>query len=70
MASTSQGANYFGEIVEWAGFAIAAWSLPALAFAIFTFCNLAPRAWQHHQWYKEKIDDYPIHRRAVLPGLW
>lgn len=36
-------ANYFGEIVEWCGWAIASWSIPAAAFAVFTFANLAPR---------------------------
>jgi hypothetical protein len=35
-----------GEIIEWTGYAIACWSLPAAAFAIMTFCNLGPRA--HH----------------------
>lgn len=39
-------ANYFGEILEWTGFAIACWSLPAFAFAWWTFANLAPRAIQ------------------------
>ena len=34
------GANFFGEILEWAGFALACWSLPAAAFAAFTFCNI------------------------------
>eukprot|EP00937_MAST-01D_sp_MAST-1D-sp2_P002656 g2656.t1 len=63
------GANFFGEIVEWTGFAIACWSLPALAFALFTFCNIGPRAAQHHQWYLSKFDDYPEHRRAVIPFL-
>ena len=64
-------ANYFGEILEWTGFAIAAWSLPALAFALFTFCNLAPRAHHHHQWYLDKFrEDYPRQRRAVVPFLW
>ena len=33
-----------GELVEWIGFAIACWSLPAYAFALYTFCNLGPRA--------------------------
>lgn len=33
-----------GEIIEWIGFAIACWSLPAAAFAVYTFANLAPRA--------------------------
>ncbi|CAG8526629.1 2172_t:CDS:2, partial [Scutellospora calospora] len=37
--------NYFGEIIEWAGFAIAAWfSLPAVIFLIATFSNLVPRS--------------------------
>ena len=43
------GANFFGEIVEWTGFAIASWSGIAAAFAFFTFCNIGPRALQHHQ---------------------
>lgn len=64
------GANFFGEIVEWSGFALAAWSLPALAFAVFTFSNIAPRAAQHHRWYKGKFPDYPKGRRAVIPYLW
>lgn len=33
-----------GEIIEWIGFAVACWSLPAAAFAIYTIANLAPRA--------------------------
>ena len=64
------GANFFGEIVEWAGFALAAWSLPALAFAVFTFANIAPRAATHHRWYLQKFPDYPLNRRAVIPFVW
>ena len=44
------GANFFGEIVEWSGFAVASWSFPALAFALFTALNIGPRAVQHHRW--------------------
>jgi hypothetical protein len=62
--------NHFGEIIEWVGFAIAARSLPALSFAIWTFCNLAPRANNHHSWYLEKFPDYPKKRKIVLPGVW
>ena len=43
------GANFFGEILEWAGFAVATWSVPGLAFSFFTCCNIGPRAYQHHQ---------------------
>ncbi|MBQ8055870.1 MAG: 3-oxo-5-alpha-steroid 4-dehydrogenase [Paludibacteraceae bacterium] len=37
-------ANYFGEIVEWIGFAIMTWSWAGLIFAIWTMANLVPRA--------------------------
>jgi len=64
-------ANYFGEIVEWSGFALACWSLNAAAFAFFTFCNLAPRGATHHQWYLNKFKSkYPRDRYAVIPYLW
>jgi steroid 5-alpha reductase family enzyme len=34
------GANYTAEILEWAGFALASWSLPAAVFAAFTALNI------------------------------
>ena len=63
-------ANYFGEVIEWFGFAIACWSIPSLAFAIYTFCNLGPRAYHHHNWYKTKFENYPIKRTAIIPFIW
>jgi len=62
--------NYFGEIIEWAGFALAAWSLPALSFAVWTFANLAPRAIANHKWYVEKFADYPKDRKALIPFVF
>ena len=62
--------NHFGEIVEWAGFAIVAWSIPAVTFAVWTLCNLVPRALNHHEWYQENFEDYPKDRKAVLPKIW
>jgi len=59
--------NYFGEIVEWIGFAIAAWTVPAWVFAWFTATNLVPRSLSNHRWYHEKFDDYPEERRAIIP---
>tara|TARA_Y100001970_G_scaffold166768_1_gene204068 strand:- start:82964 stop:83722 length:759 start_codon:yes stop_codon:yes gene_type:complete len=61
--------NYLGEIIEWIGWAIATWSLAGLSFAIWTFCNLAPRALSHHRWYQEKFVDYPKERKAVIPYI-
>ena len=62
--------NYLGEILEWTGWAIATWSAAGLAFAVFTFANLAPRARSNHRWYREKFADYPTNRRALIPGVW
>ena len=62
--------NYFGEILEWFGWAIATWSLPGLTFAIWTFANLAPRAWSHHKWYHDKFSEYPLDRKALIPKVW
>jgi hypothetical protein len=61
--------NYAGEILEWFGWALATWSLPGLAFALYTLANLAPRAVSHHRWYRERFPDYPPERRALLPRL-
>ncbi|CAG0880649.1 unnamed protein product [Darwinula stevensoni] len=61
--------NYFGEIVEWWGFALASGSLPAVAFALFTSCFLIPRGVQHHKFYLEKFEDYPRNRNAVIPYI-
>lgn len=61
--------NHFGEIVEWTGFAIMTWSLPGLAFAVWTIVNLLPRALQHHRWYKQTFDNYPAERKALFPYL-
>ncbi len=62
--------NHFGEIVEWIGFAITAGNLPALSFAVWTFCNLAPRANNHHSWYKKRFSDYPGERKRLIPFVW
>lgn len=62
--------NYFGEIIEWAGWAIATWSLPGLAIAIWTFANLAPRARANHNWYHDYFQDYPSERKSLIPMFW
>ncbi len=59
--------NYLGEIMEWLGFAILCWSLPALSFLIWTSANLIPRALNNHDWYHEKFKDYPKERKALIP---
>ncbi len=61
--------NYLGEIILWSGWALATWSWAGLAFAVYTVANLAPRALQHHRWYREQFADYPASRRALVPFL-
>lgn len=61
--------NYLGEIVEWTGFAIATWSAPAAAFALWTAANLVPRALAHHRWYLATFPNYPTNRHALVPYL-
>jgi 3-oxo-5-alpha-steroid 4-dehydrogenase 1 len=62
--------NYFGEIVQWAGWALATWSGAGVAFLALTVANLTPRARANHAWYRETFPDYPAERSALLPGIW
>jgi len=61
--------HYFGEIVEWTGWAIMTWSLPGMAFAVFTSANLFPRALDSHKWYKKEFRNYPPERKAIIPFI-
>lgn len=61
--------NFFGEMIEWLGFALLTWCLPAFSFFLWTIVNLIPRALAHHTWYKQQFDNYPLERKAVIPYL-
>jgi 3-oxo-5-alpha-steroid 4-dehydrogenase 1 len=61
--------NYLAELVEWAGWALATWSLAGLSFFLFTFANLVPRALSHHRWYRQMFAEYPKTRRAIIPWV-
>jgi protein-S-isoprenylcysteine O-methyltransferase Ste14 len=61
--------NFFGEIIEWFGFALMTFNIGSLSFFIWTCCNLIPRALAHHTWYKNKFNEYPKERKAILPFL-
>ncbi len=59
--------NYFGELVEWFGWALCTFSPAGLAFALASAANLVPRARSHHRWYRETFPDYPPERKAIVP---
>ena len=61
--------NYFGEIMQWCGWALAIWSPAGLAFAVFTAANLVPRGIAHHKWYVKTFPEYPKERKAVIPFI-
>jgi 3-oxo-5-alpha-steroid 4-dehydrogenase 1 len=62
--------NLFGEVVEWSGFALMAWNLPALTFMVWTFANLVPRAKNHHDWYLRNFAEYPVSRKVIFPYIF
>jgi protein-S-isoprenylcysteine O-methyltransferase Ste14 len=62
--------NYFGEIAEWCGWALATWSLAGLGFALFTIANLAPRAFANRRWYIATFADYPRERKSLIPFVF
>jgi len=61
--------NFFGEIIEWLGFAIMTLNPGSLSFLIWTTCNLIPRSKAHHKWYIENFENYHKKRKAVIPYL-
>lgn len=48
-------ANYFGEIIEWMGFAILTWSAAGAVFLWWTFANLVPRSNSIYKKYKAEF---------------
>jgi len=62
--------NYFGELVEWLGWAVLTWSPAGFAFFLWSAANLIPRARAHHRWYRERFPGYPLERKAVIPFLY
>lgn len=63
-------ANYFGESIEWLGFALYLNNIAAWTFLLFTLSNLVPRAIAQHRWYRDYFkEEYPRDRKAIIPFL-
>jgi len=63
-------ANYFGELVEWTGFAILTWSMSGLVFVIWSLANLVPRSNAIYNKYKEKFGDELENRKRIFPFIY
>lgn len=64
-------ANYFGEIVEWTGFAILTWSGSGAVFAWWTFANLVPRANSIYHTYEKMFGKEQIgKRKRIFPFIY
>lgn len=65
-------ANYFGELVEWIGFAILTWSWAGAVFAWWTFANLAPRAHRIYDAYKKEFGNELNTKKTkrFIPFIW
>ena len=63
-------ANYFGELIEWAGWAVLTWSLPGLVFLWWTFANLVPRANAIWHRYKQEFGSEVGNRKRIFPFIY
>ena len=65
-------ANYFGELVEWTGFAIASWSWAGVVFVLWTFANLAPRSASLYKRYEKEFGEEftSLGRKRIIPFIY
>lgn len=63
-------ANYFGELVEWCGFALLTWSASGALFAWWTFANLVPRANTIWHKYKAMFGPEVGRRKRIIPFIY
>ncbi len=65
-------ANYFGELTEWIGFAIASWSWSGVVFVLWTFANLAPRAASLRRRYEQEFGEEftCLKRKRIIPFIY
>jgi 3-oxo-5-alpha-steroid 4-dehydrogenase 1 len=63
-------ANYFGEIVEWGGWALLTFSWSGLVFFWWTFANLVPRANAIYGRYRQEFGEAVGSRKRVFPFIY
>nr|AWI66899.1 methylene-fatty-acyl-phospholipid synthase [Caecomyces sp.] len=64
-------ANYFGELIEWLGWAILTWSWAGLVFFIWSFANLVPRANTIYKKYQKMFPEMEnLKLKRVIPFIY
>ena len=64
-------ANYFGELLEWTGFAVLTCSPAAWVFVLWTFANLDPRANAIRKRYAEEFGKEALgNRKRLIPFIY
>ena len=65
-------ANYFGELLEWTGFAVASWSWAGVVFVWWTFANLAPRSASLYKRYEKEFGEEfkSLGRKRIVPFIY
>jgi protein-S-isoprenylcysteine O-methyltransferase Ste14 len=62
--------HYFGEGLQWFGWALMTWSLAGLVWWLYTESVFIPRSRHNHMWYQNQFIDYPSRRRALIPLVY
>lgn len=65
-------ANYFGEILEWIGFAVLSWSISGLVFVLWSIANIVPRSKAVYERYIQFFgDDFKkLNRYKIFPYIY
>lgn len=64
-------ANYFGELLEWTGFALLLNNPAGWMFVWWTAANLVPRAHAIHRKYREEFGNEAVgNRKRIIPFLY
>lgn len=65
-------ANYFGEILEWLGFAILTWSVAGAVFLLWSFANIVPRSKAVYERYTQFFGEEftSLKRYKIFPYIY
>ncbi|MDR1346585.1 MAG: DUF1295 domain-containing protein [Bacteroidales bacterium] len=68
----SNSANYFGELLEWTGFAVLSWSVSGMVFLLWSMANMIPRAKQVYEKYTQFFGEEftSLKRKKIFPFIY